>query len=32
MPGNEYEDVGVMTLYLAPAADTPSMFYTIRAE
>ncbi len=30
--GNEYEDIGVMTIYLAPAADSPSMFYTIRAE
>ena len=32
VPGNEYEDVGVTTLYLSPAADSPSMFYTIRAE
>ena len=32
MPGNEYEDVGVTPLYLSPAADSPSMFYTIRAE
>ncbi len=32
MPGTEEEDMGVMTLYLAPAADSPSMFYTIRAE
>lgn len=32
VPGNEYEDIGVMTLYLAPAADAPSMFYAIRAE
>lgn len=32
VPGNEYEEAGVMTLYLAPAADSPSMFYTIRAE
>lgn len=31
-PGNEYEDIGTTTLYLAPAADSPSMFYTIRAE
>lgn len=30
--GNEYEDIGVMTLYLSPAADAPSMFYAIRAE
>jgi hypothetical protein len=30
--GNEYEDIGVMTLYLAPAGDTPSMFYAVRAE
>ena len=30
--GNEYEDVGVMTLYLAPASDSPSMFYTVRPE
>jgi hypothetical protein len=32
MEGNEYEDVGVMTLYLAPASDSPSMFYSLRAE
>ena len=32
MPGTEEEDVGVMTLYLAPASSEPSMFYTIRAE
>lgn len=32
VPGNEYEDVGVTTLYLSPAADSPSMFYTIRVE
>ena len=31
-PGDESEDVGTTTLYLAPAADSPSMFYTIRAE
>ena len=31
-PGNEYEDIGTTTLYLAPAADSPAMFYTIRAE
>ena len=31
-PGTEDEDVGVMTLYLAPASAEPSMFYTIRAE
>ena len=31
-PGNEFEDIGTATLYLAPAADSPSMFYTIRAE
>ena len=30
--GNEYENVGEMTLYLSPAADSPSMFYTIRVE
>ena len=30
--GNEYEDIGVMTLYLSPASDAPSMFYAIRAE
>ena len=32
VPGTEVEDVGVMTLYLAPASAEPSMFYTIRAE
>ena len=32
VPGTEDEDVGVMTLYLTPAASEPSMFYTIRAE
>lgn len=32
VPGTEYEDVGEMTLHLAPAADAPSMFYAIRAE
>ena len=32
VPGNEYEDVGEMTLHLAPASASPSMFYTIRAE
>ena len=32
VPGTEDEDVGVMTLYLAPASAEPSMFYTIRAE
>ncbi len=31
-PGDESEDVGTTTIYLAPAADSPSMFYTIRAE
>ena len=31
-PGDESEDVGTATLYLAPAADSPSMFYTIRVE
>ena len=31
-PGNEYEDVGTATLYVAPAADSPSMFYTIRVK
>ena len=31
-PGDESEDVGTTTLYLAPAANSPSMFYTIRAE
>ena len=31
-PGNESEDIGTTTLYLAPAAGSPSMFYTIRAE
>ena len=31
-PGNESEDIGTTTLYLAPAADSPAMFYTIRAE
>ena len=30
--GSEDEDVGTATIYLAPAADSPSMFYTIRAE
>ena len=30
--GNEYDNVGVMTLYLVPAASEPSKFYTIRAE
>ena len=30
--GNEYENVGEMTLYLAPAAESPSMFYMIHAE
>lgn len=33
MEGNEWEDVGVMTLYLAPASqEKPSMFYTVRPE
>ena len=32
VPGTEDEDMGVMTLYLAPASAEPSMFYTIRAE
>ncbi len=32
MKGNEYDDIGEMTIYLAPAADSPSMFYAIRAE
>ncbi len=32
MKGTEDEDIGEMTIYLAPAADSPSMFYTIRAE
>ena len=30
--GSEDVDVGTATIYLAPAADSPSMFYTIRAE
>ena len=32
VPGTEDADMGVMTLYLVPAATEPSMFYTIRAE
>ncbi len=32
MEGTEYEDIGEMTIYLVPASDSPSMFYTIRAE
>ena len=32
MPGNEYEDIGEATIYLAPTASEPTMFYTIRAE
>ena len=32
IPGREDDSVGVMTIYLAPAADSPSMFYTLRAE
>ena len=32
MPGNEYEDIGEATIYVAPASSSPSMFYTIRPE
>ena len=32
MSGNEYENMGETTIYLAPASSSPSMFYTIRAE
>lgn len=32
MPGTEYEDIGEVTIYLTPAADSPSMFYTVRPE
>ncbi len=32
MEGTDYEDIGEMTIYLVPASDSPSMFYTIRAE
>ena len=31
-PGNESEDIGTTTIYLAPASTEKSMFYTIRAE
>ena len=31
-PGREDLDVGVATIYLAPASDSPSMFYAVRPE
>ena len=32
MPGNEYENIGEATIYVAPASSEPSMFYTVRPE
>lgn len=31
-PGREDQDVGVATIYLAPASASPSMFYLVRPE
>ena len=31
-PGREDQDIGVATIYLAPASASPSMFYTVRPE
>ena len=31
-PGREDQDIGVATIYLAPASAAPSMFYTVRPE